>query len=167
MYENTAKLAQTGIGQNDVRATPLEMALVAAGVANGGRIMTPHVMKEIRARDGAVVKKYGESPWRDSMASDVASTMRGDMIGVVQNGSAKVMQLPGVEVGAKTGTAQLGSSPPKSHGWMIAFAGPPNGPSKVAVAVIVEGLDGNSEATGGSTAGPIAKAVIQAALAAP
>lgn len=164
VYEDTPKLAQTAIGQNDVRATPLQMALVAAGVGNGGRIMTPHVMSEIRARDGDVVERYREGPWRDSMSADVARTMREGMIGVVQGGTATVMQIPGVEVGAKTGTAQLGTDPPKSHGWMIAFAGPPGEPAQVAVAVIVEGLDGASEATGASAAGPVAKAVVQAAL---
>jgi len=165
VYEDTPKLAQTAIGQNDVRATPLQMALVAAGVGNGGRIMTPHVMGEIRARDGDVVERYKVAPWRDSMSTDVATTMRAAMIGVVQNGTATRMQLPGVEVGAKTGTAQLGTEPPRSHGWMIAFAGPPGEPAHVAVAVIVEGLDGVSEATGASAAGPVAKAVLQAALA--
>jgi penicillin-binding protein A len=165
VYEDTPKLAQTAIGQNDVRATPLEMALVAAGVGDGGRIMTPHVMSEIRARDGDVVERYKVSPWRDSMTPEVATTMREAMVGVVQGGTATVMQIPGVEVGAKTGTAQLGTDPPRSHGWMIAFGGPPGEPAHVAVAVIVEGLDGASEATGASAAGPVAKAVLQAALA--
>jgi peptidoglycan glycosyltransferase len=164
VYEDTPKLAQTAIGQNDVRATPLQMALVAAGAGNGGRIMTPHVMSEIRARDGDVVEKYKSSPWKDSMSPEVATTVRQAMIGVVQSGTATIMQLPGVEVGAKTGTAQLGTTPPRSHGWMIAFGGPAGQPAHVAVAVIVEDLPGVSEATGGNTAGPIAKAVMQAAL---
>ena len=165
VYEDTPKLAQTGIGQNDVRATPLQMALVAAGVANEGRIMTPHVMSAIRARDGEVVTRYDVSPWKDSMSSDAAATLRADLIGVVQNGTARSVAIPGVEVGAKTGTAQLGTTPPRSHAWMIAFAGPPGGTATAAVAVIVEGLDGTSAATGGSVAGPIAKAVLEAALA--
>jgi peptidoglycan glycosyltransferase len=165
VYEDTPKLAQTAIGQNDVRATPLEMALVAAGVGNGGRIMTPHVMSEIRARDGDVVERYKVSPWRDSMTPEIATTMRGAMVGVVQGGTATIMQLPGVEVGAKTGTAQLGTNPPRSHGWMIAFGGPPGEPAHVAVAVIVEDLGAANEATGASAAGPVARAVMQAALA--
>jgi peptidoglycan glycosyltransferase len=100
------------------------------------------------------------------MTPDVARTMRTAMVGVVEGGTARNMAIPGVEVGAKTGTAQLGTTPPKSHGWMIAFAGPPGEPAEVAVAVIVENLDGASEATGGSTAGPVARAVLEAALAA-
>ena len=166
VYEDSAKLAQTAIGQNDVRATPLQMALVAAGVGNGGRIMTPHVMSEIKARDGDVVERFKTSPWKDSMTPEVATTLRQAMVGVVQDGTAAVMAIPGVEVGAKTGTAQLGTSPPRSHGWMIAFGGPPGEPAHVAVAVIVEDLDGASESTGSTSAGPVAKAVLQAALAA-
>jgi peptidoglycan glycosyltransferase len=164
IYEDTPKLAQTAIGQNDVRATPLQMALVAAGVGNDGQVMAPHVMAEIRARNGDVVEEFRTFPWREAMAPDVARTMREAMVGVVENGTATVMRTPGWEVGAKTGTAQLGTTPPKSHGWMIAFAGPPGEPAHVAVAVIVEGLPGVSEATGGSTAGPIAKAVLDKAL---
>ncbi len=165
VYEDSPKLAQTAIGQNDVRSTPLQMALVAAGVANGGRIMTPHVMGEVQARDGEVVQRYEPTTWKESMSADVARTMRTAMVGVVQDGTAKVMAIPGVEVGAKTGTAQLGTQPPRSHGWMIAFGGPPGEPSRVAVAVLVENLDGASEATGGSVAGPVARAVLEAALA--
>jgi peptidoglycan glycosyltransferase len=142
------------------------MALVAAGVGNGGRIMTPHVMSTVTAHGGAVVERYKPSTWQESMQPDVAATLRQAMVGVVQDGTAKVMALPGVEVGAKTGTAQIGSNPPRSHGWMIAFAGPAGEDAHVAVAVIVEDLPGVSEATGASTAGPVAKAVLQAALAA-
>ncbi len=166
VYEDTPKLAQTAIGQNDVRSTPLQMALVAAGVGNNGQIMAPHVMSEIRARNGDVVEEFKTFPWRESMTPEVAATMREAMVGVVEGGTARIMRTEGWEVGAKTGTAQLGTTPPKSHGWMIAWAGPPGEAAHVAVAVIVEGLPGVSEATGGSTAGPVAKAVMDTALAA-
>lgn len=165
VHEDSAKLAQTAIGQNDVRATPLLMALVAGGIGNSGEIMTPHVMAEIRARDREVVEKFRTSPWRDSMSPQIASTMRQAMVGVVTNGTARIMQTQGWEVGAKTGTAQLGTSPPRSHGWMIAFAGPPGQPAHVAVAVIVRDLPATGNETGGTTAGPVAKAVLDKALA--
>ncbi len=165
VYENSAKLAQTAIGQNDVKATPLQMALVAGGVGNRGEIMTPHVMAEIKARDGQVVQKYRTAPWVESMSPEIAATMREGMVGVVTDGTAAVMQTPGWEVGAKTGTAQLGTTPPRSHGWMVAFAGPPGQPAHVAVAVIVQDLPGVGNETGGRTAGPIAKTVLDAALA--
>jgi len=163
VYENTPALAQTAIGQNDVAATPLQMALVAAGVANKGRIMVPHVMREIRARDGDVVRSFDVSPWRDSMTAEQAEILRRGMVGVVTNGTGITAAIPGFEVGAKTGTAQLGTDPPKSHAWMIAFAGPEGGEPTVAVAVMVQGVDGASE-TGGRLAGPMARDVMKAAL---
>jgi len=93
----------------------------------------------------------------------VAQTMHDAMIGVVQNGSAKALAIPGFEVGGKTGTAQLGLDPPQSHTWIIGFAGPPGDP-QVAVAVIVERQPGASEATGGRIAAPIGRAVLAQAL---
>lgn len=166
VYEDTPALAQTAIGQNDVAATPLQMALVAAGVANEGRIMVPHVMAEVQARDGDTVARFDERPWRDSMEPEVAEIMRRAMIGVVEQGTALGVRLPGYEVGAKTGTAQLGTTPPRSHAWMIAFAGPEGGEPTVAVAVMVQGVNGDDGQTGGRVAGPIAKAVLQSALGA-
>ena len=166
VVEDTPRLAQTAIGQNDVAATPLQMALVAAAVAHKGEVMTPHVMSEVRARDGAVVDRFETGAWRRGFDPEVAETLRQGMVGVVEDGTAAVLQIPGVEVGGKTGTAQLGTVPPRSHGWMIAFAGPPGQEATVAVAVIVNDLEGASSQTGGRVAGPIAKAVLEAALAA-
>jgi peptidoglycan glycosyltransferase len=164
IYEDEPRLAQTAIGQNDVAATPLQMALVAAGVGNGGSIMAPHVMNEVRASDGEIVDKYEPSEWTRFVSPEVASVLRRAMVSVVAQGGASSLQLPGVEVGAKTGTAQLGTATPTSHAWMIAFAGAPGQPSSVAVAVIVERVSGASDQTGGRIAGPIARSVLQAAL---
>ncbi|MEZ5239079.1 MAG: penicillin-binding transpeptidase domain-containing protein [Microthrixaceae bacterium] len=125
--EDAPALAQSAIGQNDVAATPLQMALVAAAVANGGDIMTPHVLSAVRARDGDVVTSYEPAVWLRAAEASVAATMREAMVGVVTDGTASVMQVPGFEVGAKTGTAQLGTERPTSHAWMIAFGGPPVG----------------------------------------
>jgi len=166
VYSDAPRLAQTAIGQNDVRATPLQMALVAAGVANDGDVLAPHVMAEIRARDGSVVERYEPQVWRQAFSPTDAATLRQAMIGVVTDGTAQNMAIPGFEVGAKTGTAQLGTTPPRSHGWMIAFGGRPGEVPTVAVAVIVENLPGASSETGGSTAGPVARAVLSAALGA-
>jgi peptidoglycan glycosyltransferase len=164
--QNLPALAQSSIGQNDVQATPLQMALVAAGVANQGVVMTPHTVDEVRDPEGDVVDRFDERAWLQPLSPQSASTMNDAMVNVVTgpNGTARSLAIPGMRVGGKTGTAQLGTDPPSSHAWIIGFAGPEGGQAEVAVAVIVEGQDGVSEITGGQTAGPIANAVMQAAL---
>jgi peptidoglycan glycosyltransferase len=163
---NAAKLAQSAIGQNDVQASPLQMALVAAGVANRGTIMKPHVLAEVRNSQGEVVKSYTPTPWLHPLSEGFADELRRDMLGVVAGGTATALAIPGFEVGGKTGTAQLGTTPPRSHTWMIGFAGPPGQPPTVAVAVVVLDQPGASEFTGGVVAAPIARAVMLAALTA-
>lgn len=162
--EDAPRLAQSSIGQNDVAATPLQMALVAAGVANGGEIMSPHVLRSVRARDGEVVRTYEPSVWRQASSASEAATMREAMVGVVTGGTATEMQIAGQEVGAKTGTAQLGTEPATSHAWMIAFAGAPGEEPRVAVAVVITNVSGASNQTGGRVAGPVARTVTEAAL---
>jgi peptidoglycan glycosyltransferase len=156
-------LAKSAIGQQDVQASPLQMALVAAGVANGGSIMRPHVLREVRDSEGAVVERYSAREWRQAVAPDVAATLRDLMIGVVDHGTATRVAIPGTQVAAKTGTAQTDRN--TQHAWMIAFA--PADQPRVAVAVIVEDQRNSEDTTGGAVAAPIAKAVIQAALASP
>lgn len=163
---NTPVLAQSAIGQNDVFATPLQMALVAAGMANGGLIMVPHVMDEIRDGEADLVDRFEVREWTRASSPSTAATMMEAMREVVRNGSATRLQIEGVDVGAKTGTAQVGSERPlRSHAWVIAWAGPPGEVPTVAVAVLVEAQDGLSEQTGGRVAAPIARQVIEAALA--
>lgn len=161
---NTPALAQSAIGQNDVSATPLQMAMVAAAVANGGTIMKPHVLDEVRDSDGNVVDTYKPESWTRPMSGDHATLLRRAMLEVVARGTATGLQMQGMEVGGKTGTAQLGTDPPRSHAWIIGFAGPPGEPAQVAVAVLVEGQPGASEQTGGRVAAPIARAVMEAVL---
>jgi peptidoglycan glycosyltransferase len=161
--QGNGPLARQSIGQGDVAATPLEMALVAAGVANDGVIMTPHVMAEVRDQDGEVVESYDATEWRRAMSADSAETMQQAMVGVVQDGTASRLAIDGLEVGGKTGTASLEPNP-GSHAWIIGFAGPPGEQATVAVAVIVESQEGLSEATGGRVAAPIARAVMERIL---
>ncbi|MCU1378859.1 MAG: cell division protein FtsI/penicillin-binding protein 2 [Acidimicrobiales bacterium] len=158
--QNVALLAQTAIGQNTVRATPLQMAMVAAGIANNGVVMTPHVLKEVRDDQGNVVRRYNPSPWKTAVTPQVAATVRDAMVQVAQRGTATRLQVPGVPTAGKTGTAQIGNG--KSHAWIIGFA-PATAP-RVAIAVIVESQSGASEATGGRVAAPIGQKVLQAAL---
>lgn len=164
--QDLPKLAQSSIGQNDVAATPLQMALVAAAAANRGVIMRPHVVREVRTPTGDVVDRIEPEQWRTPLSPDNATVLHDAMVGVVEDGTATALRTPGAVVGAKTGTAQLGTDPPSSHTWMIAFAGPPEN-ARVAVAVVVLNQSGARESTGGAIAGPIAKAVIDAVLATP
>ena len=87
------------------------------------------------------------------------------MRGVVDSGTATRLDVPGFDVGGKTGTAQLGTEPARSHAWVIGFAGPEGEAPTIAIAVIVEGQPGASEQTGGRVAAPIAQAVLAAYLA--
>lgn len=167
ILENTPALAQSGIGQNDVKATPLQMALVAAAIANDGLIMKPHLMAEIRDQKGELVDEYNPGVWRAAISTADANTLRTAMVNVVTNGTAANLALPGFEVGGKTGTAQVDADrPDDTHAWIIGFAGPPGEPASVAVAVIVESVPGAGQQTGGATAAPIAQAVLAAALGA-
>ena len=154
-------LAKSAIGQQDVAATPLQMALVAAGIANNGVIMTPHVLSEIRDAEGNVIDRYDPKPWLTAVPPDVAHTVRDMMVGVVTGGTGTRAQIPGVTVAGKTGTAQTGLN--TTHTWFISFA-PAEAP-RVAVAVMLENQQENNETTGGAIAAPVAQAVMRAALA--
>ncbi|MEO6319003.1 MAG: penicillin-binding protein 2, partial [Acidimicrobiales bacterium] len=101
---NLPALAQSAIGQNDVAATPLQMAMVAGAVANDGRVMTPHVLKDVRDGDGNVVDTYDPEVWTTAMDGATAALMREAMRGVVESGTATGLAVPGFDVGGKTGT---------------------------------------------------------------
>jgi penicillin-binding protein A len=158
IYENTPKLAQASIGQNDVQASPLMMALVAAGVANNGIIVKPHLLAEVRDSSGRVVRTRGEEDWRQSMRADNARVLQQAMIQAADRGRTATVN--GLRVGVKTGTAQLGTDPPRSHAWIVGFAGRPDGANELVVSVLVEGQEGSVDQTGGAVAGPIAKALV-------
>jgi penicillin-binding protein A len=154
-------LAFSAIGQDNVSATPLQMALVAAGIANGGVIMAPHVMKQIRDSDGNLVTTYTPKPWLTATSPQTAATITSFMVSVVQHGTGTAATLPGVQVAAKTGTAEV--TPTLTNAWMIAFA-PAQNPV-IAVAVVLPDLTGvGNEVTGGVKAAPIVRGVINAWL---
>ncbi|MGH9211798.1 MAG: peptidoglycan D,D-transpeptidase FtsI family protein [Acidimicrobiales bacterium] len=164
--QDDAFRAQISIGQNEVSSTPLQMALVAAAVANGGEVMRPHVMSEIRDEDEEVIESYDPEVWTTAMSGSTAGLMQQAMIGVVEGGTAERLDEnvdDDVVVGGKTGTAQLGDTG-TSHAWIIGFAGPEGGDPEVAVAVIVEAQPGANEQTGGQVAAPIAARIIEQAL---
>jgi len=159
--QQTPLLAFSAIGQDNVSATPLQMALVAAAIANGGVIMTPHVMKEIRDNDGNLVTSYTPKPWLTATSPGTAAQLTTLMESVVTSGTGTAVAIPGVKVAAKTGTAEVTST--LTNAWMIAFA-PATDPT-IAVAVVLPDLTGvGNEVTGGVKAAPIVRAVISAWL---
>jgi peptidoglycan glycosyltransferase len=158
---NLPGLAYSAIGQENVRATALQQALVASAVADGGAIMAPHLMSYISGPDGTVVKRYKDSVWQKPMTSTQAAQIVPLMENVVKRGTAYGIFLPADNVAAKTGTAQTGNSVDNTDDWMIAFA-PANAPT-VAVAVVMPFQAKN--AFGATVAGPIVKCLIEGALA--
>jgi peptidoglycan glycosyltransferase len=157
-----AQVAQSAIGQYDVRVTPLQMAMVAAGIANGGDVMRPYLIQQVQAPDLSPLSLAVPSLFRRALSSSIAQQLTAMMERVVTSGTGTRARIPGVRVAGKTGTAQhkVGEPP---HAWFVGFA-PANDP-KVAVAVLIEdGGNLGSEATGGKIAAPLAKAVMQAVL---
>ena len=159
-----AQLAQSAIGQYNVTMTPLEGAMMAAAVANGGSIEAPYLIAKELDTKGNVMTTASPTQMYDPISSSVASELSTMMQGVVssQEGTATELQNIGVSVAAKTGTAERGTGQ-NPVAWMVAYA-PVNDP-KIAVAVMVADNKVNpQEAYGNSLAGPVAKAVIQAYL---
>lgn len=156
------KTAISAIGQYDVRATPLQMAEVAATIANGGVRMQPYLVSTVRNQDLTPISTTKPTTLDRAMSPTTAAALTQMMQAVVQDGTGTAAQIPGVAVAGKTGTAQT-TADAAPHAWFVAFA-PAENP-KVAVAVVVEhGGDMGSEATGGKVAAPIARAIMQAAL---
>lgn len=156
------QLAQSGIGQFEVAATPLQMAMVAAGIANDGNVMKPYVVDTVRAPNLRVLDKARPSRLSEAVSSSTARKLQDMMVSTVQVGTATSAQIPGVEVGAKTGTAQSTADRPP-YAWFVSYA--KDGDDEVAVAVLVESSNtARNEIAGGRLAGPIAKSVMAAVL---
>ena len=107
-----AFLALSAIGQYDVRATPLQMAMVVAGVANSGKVMKPYLVDEVQSPDLDVLKKTDSSVLSDAISPATARQLTEMMVGVVDQGTAVSAQIPGIRVAGKTGTAQSAPGPP-------------------------------------------------------
>jgi peptidoglycan glycosyltransferase len=159
---NKPQLAQSSIGQYDVRVTPLQMAMVAAGVANRGVVMKPYLVESVIGSDLAVIESADPQELSQAVTPEVAAQLTRMMEAVVEDGTGTRAQIDGVAVAGKTGTAQHGEGR-KAHAWFISFA-PANDP-EIAVAVIAEdGGVAGSEAGGGTVAAPIAKQMMEARL---
>ena len=156
-----AFLGQSSIGQYDVQTTALQNAMVAAGIANKGVLMTPHLMSSIHDSQGALVQTYTPKAESTVATAQAAQQVTSLMQGVVATGTASGVGFPSYLCAAvKTGTAQTDKATGQTDTWMIGFA-PANNP-QVAVAVVVPQQANSSD--GASVAGPIMNAVLKAAV---
>jgi peptidoglycan glycosyltransferase len=151
-------LGRMSIGQGGLQATPLQMAQVAAAVANDGKLMKPHIGTRVIDRDGRTVDTIEPEVQSEVMKPSTAAAVTDMMVGVVQNGTGTNAQIPGVQVAGKTGTAETEFGKKVNDVWFIGFA-PADNP-RVAVAVTVKGVVG----FGGDLAAPIAKEIMEELL---
>jgi penicillin-binding protein A len=150
-------VGRMAIGQDKLTVTPLQMAMVASAVANGGKLMKPHIADRVVDRDGRTVRHINPGEMSQVMSADTASKVGAMMDQVVKEGTGTAAALQGIDVAGKTGTAEVGHGCPNQL-WFIAFA--PAQDPRVAIAVTVECGTG----FGGTVAAPIAKAVMQELL---
>jgi peptidoglycan glycosyltransferase len=161
---DVASLQQSAIGQRDVRFTPLQNAMIVAAIANKGVLMAPYLVQQVQSPTLDVLDETQPDQLGQAVPADVASTITDLMIGA-ENRTQGGGKITGVQIAAKTGTAEHGTDPKATppHNWYVAFA-PANDP-QIAVAVLVEnGGDRSLEATGGSRAAGIGRATIAAGL---
>ena len=157
-----AQTALTGFGQGQVTATPLQMAMVSAGIANGGIVMNPRMVDRVLAPDLSVQQTFESTEFGRALDEDLAQEMVAMMVANVSDGAASGARIDGVDVAGKTGTAENGDSEPFTL-WFTGFA-PADNP-RVAVAVVVENGGGRGQSGSGNTlAAPIAKQVMEAVV---
>ncbi|MFE6999513.1 peptidoglycan D,D-transpeptidase FtsI family protein [Streptomyces griseus] len=161
-----AQTALTGIGQFEVTATPLQMAMVTAALANGGELAAPHMVSQVTDGDGTVLEETADGDTERVVRESTAEQLRSAMVTVVEEGTGTNARIPGAEVGGKTGTAQHGvdnSNTP--YAWFTSYAKDRDSGKEVAVAVIVEDSGAaRSEISGNGLAAPIAQKTMRAAL---
>ncbi|MFG3551105.1 peptidoglycan D,D-transpeptidase FtsI family protein [Streptomyces sp. NPDC047725] len=164
---NRSSTALTGIGQYDVTATPLQMAMVSAAIANGGELVSPHMVAQITGGDGDVLEDLdGAARTKRIVSASTADQLASAMQTVVEQGTGSNARIPGATVGGKTGTAQHGENNSKTpYAWFTSYAASDSSDREVAVAVLVEQSDAaRSEVSGNGLAAPVAKAMMEAAL---
>jgi peptidoglycan glycosyltransferase len=151
-------LGRVAIGQGGLQATPLQMAQVAAAVANGGKLMKPHIGTRVFDRDGRTVDTVEPEQQADVMKPSTAAAVTDMMVGVVTHGTGTKAQIPGIQVAGKTGTAETEFGARVNDVWFIGFA-PADNP-RIAVAVTVKAVTG----FGGDFAAPIARDIMKTLL---
>lgn len=153
-------LANAAIGQQSVRVTPLQMAMVAAAIANDGKVMTPYLINQELSSDFQVLKQYAPEELNQAVSPEIAGSIRQMMIEVVQAGTGKAAAIPGLTVAGKTGTAETGVGKGIDH-WFAGFA--PAEDPRIAVAIVIEDPQGVM-GTGGTVSAPLARAILQAGV---
>ncbi|MFJ9178334.1 peptidoglycan D,D-transpeptidase FtsI family protein [Streptomyces sp. NPDC102360] len=164
---NDAQLALSSIGQYDTAATPLQMAMVSSAVANGGALMQPHLVDKTTSSDGDTVSETGSDTYKQVMSPYTATQLQTMMEDVVSEGTGTGAKISGATVGGKTGTAQHGENNEGTpYAWFISYAKEKDASAPgVAVAVVVEDASANrDDISGGGSAAPIARAVMEAVL---
>lgn len=156
-----AQTAMSAIGQFDVRATTLQMAMVGAAILNNGKLMSPYLVADLRTADLALLERTEPQMYGEALSIQSAITLQEMMRAVVTTGTASSLNLPGVWVGGKTGTAETGTDA-SAHAWMSAIVKTDS--RNISISVVVENGGGAVEVSGNQIAGPIAAKVIAAAL---
>jgi len=151
-------VGRMGIGQDKLAVTPLQMAEVAAAVANHGTLMAPHLAQRIVDSEGRTVQTIAPRVQSVVMKPSTATAVRSMMEAVVEEGTGTAAQIPGVQVAGKTGTAETQFGNSINNVWFIAFA--PAADPRVAVAVTLKAVPGE----GATFAAPVARAVIESLL---
>ena len=157
-----AQTALSGFGQGDVRATPLQMAMVSAGIANEGIVMNPRMVDSVIAADLTEQQRFDDTEFGRAVTAEIAASMTSMMVANVQSGVASGATIDGVDVAGKTGTAENGVEDPYTL-WFTGFA--PADDPRVAVAVVVENGGGLGQSgSSNRIAAPIAAKVMEAVL---
>jgi penicillin-binding protein A len=160
---NPPQTGQSAIGQFEVQASPLQMAMVVAGIANQGTVMRPYLVDEVQSPTFEVLRQTEPEELSEAVSTSTADQLTDLMVYTVEEGTASPAAISGVSVAGKTGTAQSGNPDVPPYAWFVSFA--PAQDPEVAVAVMIQQADiERGEIAGGRLGGPIAKAVMEAVI---
>jgi peptidoglycan glycosyltransferase len=161
----TPGVFQSGIGQRDVQETPMQNAMIAATIANGGREMQPQLVESLLAPDLSTVQGFTPQVMNDDViSSQVADQLKAAML-LSENNSGKLNKDPNIQIASKTGTAEHGNDPKNTqpYGWYVAFA-PADNPQIAVAVVVTSGGHYDAATIGALVAAPVARAMINADL---
>jgi peptidoglycan glycosyltransferase len=161
---NPPQTGQSAIGQFEVQASPLQMAMVVAGIANQGVVMRPYLVDQVQSPTFEVLRQTEPEEFSEAVSASTADQLTDLLVYTVEQGTANPAAINGIAVAGKTGTAQSGQDDVPPYAWFVSFA--PAQDPEVAVAVMIQKVDGvdRGEIAGGRLGGPIAKAVMEAVI---